>query len=274
GASRSFHGVGGLRGSMRRSLFFRRTYDWKEDLPPLTPWEDTILYEVHVRGFTCHPTSAVSKPGTFAGLVAKIPYLKELGVTAIELLPVHEFDEDDCPFTNSKTGEQLRNFWGYNSIAFGAPKAAYAARGVEHDQVNEFREMIRAFHAAGLEVILDVVFNHTGEGNDRGRTYSFRGLDNELYYMLGPNGEYLNFSGCGNTVNCNHPVVRNLILNCLHFWVADMHVDGLRFDLASVMGRDRRGNVLMDPPIVEMIAEDGVLKNTKLIAEPWDASGL
>jgi glycogen operon protein len=262
------------RAGTRHSLFFRRAFDWREDAPPLTPLEDSIIYEVHVRGFTCHPSSGVAHPGTFAGLVEKIPYLKQLGVTAVELLPVHEFDEDDCPFTNPLSGETLRNFWGYNSIAFAAPKAAYAASGPQHNQVAEFREMVRAFHEAGIEVILDVVFNHTGEGDDRGRTYSFRGLDNELYYMLGPDGNYLNFSGCGNTVNCNHPVVRDQILTCLRFWIAEMHVDGLRFDLASVLGRDRRGNVLVDPPIVEMIAEDGVLQGTKLIAEPWDAGGL
>jgi glycogen operon protein len=265
---------GHTRGADRRSLFVRRSYDWNEDGPPLTPLEDSIIYELHVRGFTCHPTSGVAHPGTFAGLVEKIPYLQKLGVTAVELLPVHEFDEDDCPFTNPHSGERLRNFWGYNSIAFGAPKAAYASRGPAHGQVNEFRDMVRAFHRAGLEVILDVVFNHTGEGDDRGHTYSFRGLDNELYYMLGPGGIYLNFSGCGNTVNCNHPVVRELILNCLRYWVAEMHIDGLRFDLASVFGRDSRGNVLVEPPIVEMIGEDGVLAGTKLIAEPWDAGGL
>jgi isoamylase len=260
--------------SPRRSLFIRRPYDWYEDSPALTPREDTIIYELHVRGFTCHPTSAISQPGTFAGLVEKIPYLTKLGVTAVELLPVHEFDEDDCPFSNPLTRDKLRNFWGYNSIAFGSPKASYAAGASAHSQVTEFRDMVRAFHRAGLEVILDVVFNHTGEGDDRGRTYSFRGLDNELYYMLGPAGNYLNFSGCGNTVNCNHPVVREQILNCLRFWVAEMHIDGLRFDLASVFGRDSRGNVLVEPPIVEMIGEDGVLAGTKLIAEPWDAGGL
>jgi glycogen operon protein len=264
----------GVRGTSRRSLFFRRSFDWREDVPPLTALEDSLIYELHVRGFTCHPTSGVASPGTFRGLVEKIPYLKELGITAVELLPVHEFNEDDCPFSNPLTGERLRNFWGYNSIAFAAPKAAYAASGPQHGQVSEFREMIRAFHAAGIEVILDVVFNHTGEGDDRGRTYSFRGLDNDLYYMLDPAGNYLNFSGCGNTVNCNHPVVRDLILTCLRFWVAEMHVDGLRFDLASVLGRDRHGNVLAEPPIVETIVEDGVLRDIKLIAEPWDASGL
>jgi glycogen operon protein len=263
-------------GACRRplSLFFRRAFDWREDAPPLIPLEDSIIYELHVRGFTCHPSSGVAYPGTFAGLVEKIPYLQQLGVTAVELLPIQDFNEADCPFTNPLTGDRLRNFWGYNSFAFAAPKAAYASTGRQFGQVTEFRDMVRAFHAAGIEVILDVVFNHTGEGNDRGRTYSFRGLDNELYYLLAPDGSYLNFSGCGNTVNCNHPVVRDLIMTCLRYWVAEMHVDGLRFDLASVFGRDPHGNVLVEPPIVETIAEDGVLADTKLIAEPWDASGL
>jgi glycogen operon protein len=258
----------------RHSLFFRRSFNWQEDAPPLTPFEDSIVYELHVRGFTCHASAGVAHPGTFAGLVERIPYLQQLGVTAVELLPIHEFDENDCIFRNPQTGERLRNFWGYNSIAFAAPKAAYASSGRDNGQINEFREMVRAFHAAGIEVILDVVFNHTGEGDHRGHTYSFRGLDNELYYMLAPDGSYMNFSGCGNTLNCNHPVVRQLLLNCLRFWVADMHVDGLRFDLASVFGRDYRGHVLVEPPVVELIAEDGVLADTKLIAEPWDAAGL
>jgi glycogen operon protein len=258
----------------RRSVFFRRSFNWREDAPTLTPLKDSIIYELHVRGFTCHPSSGVTHPGTFAGLIEKIPYLKSLGITAVELLPIHEFDECDCPFTNPLNGRRLRNFWGYNSIAFAAPKAAYASSGKEFGQVFEFREMVRAFHEAGIEVILDVVFNHTGEGNERGRTYSFRGLDNKLYYLLSHDGRYLNFSGCGNTVNCNHPVVRGLLLNCLRYWVADMHVDGLRFDLASVFGRDQNGNVLVEPPVVELIAEDSVLADTKLIAEPWDAAGL
>jgi glycogen operon protein len=257
-----------------RSVFLRRPFNWQEDAPVLTPPEDSVIYEMHVRGFSCHPSSMVAYPGTFAGVVEKIPYLRELGVTAIELLPIHEFDECDCPFENPLTGERHRNFWGYNSISFAAPKAAYAASGPEHGQVVEFRTMVQEMHKAGIEVYLDVVFNHTGEGDDRGRTYSFRGLDNDLYYMLRPDGSYLNFSGCGNTVNCNHPIIRQLLINCLRFWVADMHVDGLRFDLASVMGRDMHGNVLMEPPVVEMIAEDSVLADTKLIAEPWDAAGL
>jgi glycogen operon protein len=269
-----FNGAHQSRGTHRRSLYIRRSYEWRDDVPLVTPMEDSIVYELHVRGFTINPNALVSKPGTFIGLIEKIPYLQQLGVTAVELLPVFEFDEDDCVFVNPQTGQCLKNFWGYNSIAFAAPKAAYAHSGAEHNQVAEFRDMVRAFHEASIEVILDVVFNHTGEGDDRGRTYSFRGLDNKLYYMLGPGGNYLNLSGCGNTVNCNHPIVRELILTCLRFWIGEMHVDGLRFDLASVFGRDRNGNVLVDPPIVEMISEDGLLRDTKLIAEPWDAAGL
>ena len=259
----------------RRSLYFRGPrYDWGEDAPPLVPYEESVIYELHVRGFTCHPSSAVSKPGTFAGLIEKIPYLKWLGVTTVELLPIHEFDECDCPFVNPTTGQRNRNFWGYNTVAFGAPKAAFASNSLTHGQLHEFRDMVKAFHLAGMEVWLDVVFNHTGEGDDRGRTFSFRGLDNTIYYMLTPDGRYQNFTGCGNTLNCNHPLVRNLLMTCLRFWVGDMHVDGLRFDLASILGRDSKGHVLADPPILEMITEEGVLRDTKLIAEPWDAAGL
>jgi glycogen operon protein len=264
----------GERVTSRHSIYSRRPFHWQEDAPLLTPLEDTIIYELHVRGFTCSPSAGVTHPGTFTGLIEKIPYLQALGVTAVELLPIHEFDENDCPFYHPDTGEKLTNFWGYNSLAFAAPKASYAGTGAAHGQVNEFREMVRAYHAAGIEVYLDVVFNHTGEGDQRGRTFSFRGLDNRLYYMIGPDGRYLNFSGCGNTVNCNHPVIRDLLMSCLRYWVADMHVDGFRFDLASVMGRDYQGNVLHEPPVVEMIAEEGVLADTKLIAEPWDAAGL
>jgi len=259
----------------RRSLHHRGThYNWEDDAPPLTPLEDSIVYEVHVRGFTCHPSSKVAEPGTFRGLIEKIPYLKWLGVTAVELLPVFEWDECDCPFFDPDTGDKLVNFWGYNPVAFGAVKAAFAATAKAHGQNDEFRDAVKALHAAGIEVILDVVFNHTGEGDDRGRTFSFRGLDNELYYLLDDKGKYLNFTGCGNTVNCNHPVVRDLIMTCLRHWVGDMHVDGFRFDLASVLGRDRRGNVMIEPPVIESITEDGVLADTKLIAEPWDAAGL
>ena len=259
----------------RRSLYHRGPrYDWGEDAPPRTPLEDSIVYELHVRGFTCDPSSGVEHRGTYTGLIEKIPHLKELGVTAVELMPVFEWDECDCPFYDPDTGEKLTNFWGYNPVAFAAPKAAFAARAKEYGQVHEFRDMVKAFHAAGLEVVLDVVFNHTGEGDDRGRTYSFRGLDNELYYLLDDRGRYLNYTGCGNTVNCNHPVVRDLLMTCLRYWVGDMHVDGFRFDLASILGRDRKGNVMVEPPVIESITEDGVLADTKLIAEPWDAAGL
>lgn len=259
----------------RRSLYRRGPrYDWNGDTPPLTAHEDSIIYEVHVRGFTCDPTSGVKFPGTFRGLIEKIPYLQWLGVTAVELMPVFEWDECDCPFFHPDTGEKMTNFWGYNPIAFAAPKAAFAASAKTHGQTHEFRDMVRAMHEAGIEVILDVVFNHTGEGNDSGRTFSFRGLDNELYYLMDDRGGYLNYSGCGNTVNCNHPVVRDLIMTCLRYWVGDMHVDGFRFDLASILGRDRKGNVMVEPPVIESITEDGVLADTKLIAEPWDAAGL
>ena len=258
----------------RLSVFTSTPLPKYDDTHLCTPLEDSIIYELHIRGFTCHPTSMVANPGTFEGLIEKIPYLKDLGITAVEILPIHEFDENDCPFFDPTTGEKLRNFWGYNSISFNSAKSSYATIGNRHLQNHEFRKMVNAFHQAGIEVILDVVFNHTGEGNHRGKTYNFRGLDNSTYYMLDKDGNYLNFSGCGNTLNCNHPVVREMIMNSLRYWVAEMNVDGLRFDLASILGRDYTGNVLIEPPIVEMIAEDGVLADTKLIAEPWDAAGL
>jgi isoamylase len=268
------HGEPDPERTARRSLFTRHhTYDWGDDAPLRIPPEDSIVYELHVRGFTIHPSSGVKFPGTFRGLIEKIPYLKWLGVTTVELLPVFEFDERDCPFTNPESGQKLLNFWGYNPIGFAAPKAAYAASGRENGEDAEFRDLVKALHAAGIEVILDVVFNHTGEGDDRGRTYHLRGLDNGLYYLLDSRGHYLNYSGTGNTVNCNHPAVREQILTCLRYWVTDMHIDGFRFDLASVLGRDRTGQIIPNPPAVEMIADDGILAHTKLIAEPWDAGG-
>jgi len=236
--------------------------------------EDTILYELHVRGYTVDPSSGVRNPGTYAGLVEKIPYLKALGVTAVELLPIDEFDENDCPFVNPLTGEQLRNFWGYNTIAFGTPKAAYASNPEHTAPWEEFRGMVKAFHAAGIEVVLDVVFNHTAEGNHKGRTFNFRGLDNRLYYLLDEQGFFLDYTGCGNTLNSNHPVVRSLILSCLRNLVAEADIDGFRFDLASILGRNRRGEVMIEPPVIESISEDALLADTKMIAEPWDAAGL
>jgi glycogen operon protein len=230
---------------------------------------------MHVRGFTQHPNSNVKHPGTFAGIIEKIPYLQELGITAIELMPIAEFNENENTNINPVTGDELVNFWGYSPITFCAPKASYAADNKKGNQVREFKEMVKALHKAGIEVILDVVFNHTAEGGSDGPLLNFRGLDNSIYYLLDPvTREYLNFSGCGNTLNCNHPIVRQHIIACLHFWVIEMHVDGFRFDLASILGRDQNGVPLSNPPMVEMIAEDPILSHTKMIAEAWDAAGL
>ncbi len=251
-----------------------RNFEWDGDCPLLTPLEDSVIYELHVRGFTIHPSANVQSPGTFMGLTEKIPYLLDLGVTAVELMPVFEFDENENMRRNPRTGEPLLNYWGYSPIGFFSPNTSYASIAADAGALDEFREMVKKFHQAGLEVYLDVVFNHTAEGDERGPTISFRGLDNPTYYMLDQNGRYRNFSGCGNTFNCNHPVVRNFIMDVLHYWVAAMHVDGFRFDLASILGRDVNGEVLANPPILEMISRDPVLANTKLIAEAWDAAGL
>lgn len=248
-------------------------YDWEGDRPLGTPLKDSVIYEMHVRGFTIHPSSGVQRPGTFAGVIEKIPYLRELGITAVELMPIAEFNENETLFKNPFTDERLKNFWGYSPLSFFAPKSAYCCPG--NNQVNEFRDMVKALHQAGIEVILDVVFNHTAEGGMDGPTTSFRGIDNTIYYLLdAETREYLNYSGCGNTLNCNHPIVRNLIMSVLRWWVVEMHVDGFRFDLASILGRDQQGNVLSNPPVVEQIAEDPVLSSSKIIAEAWDAAGL
>ncbi|MBF0317087.1 MAG: glycogen debranching protein GlgX [Nitrospirae bacterium] len=261
--------------NIRRSLVMEDDYDWGYDKPLENPLRDSIIYEVHVRGFTAHPSSQVKAPGTYAGIVEKIPYLKELGVTAIELLPIAEFEELDSDRIDPSTGESLKNFWGYQPISFFAPKASYAAESKNGGQLREFKDMVRKLHEANIEVILDVVFNHTAEGNEMGPSFSFKGIDNSTYYIIDPiDGHYHNYSGCGNTLNCNHPVVRNMILDCLRFWVMEMHVDGFRFDLASILGRGRKGEVLRDPPLLERIAADPILANTKLIAEAWDAAGL
>ncbi|MFJ9942560.1 glycogen debranching protein GlgX [Streptomyces erythrochromogenes] len=262
------------RGYQYRSRVCLQDFDWADDTPLGIPAEDLVVYEAHVRGFTRHPNSGVTAPGTFAGLREKIPYLKELGVNCIELLPVFEFDESDNPRSNPETGEKLFDYWGYNTVSFFAPKAGYAATGRYGMQGDEFRTLIKDLHAAGIEVILDVVFNHTAEGNEQGPTISFKGLDNATYYMLTPEGYYFNFSGTGNTVNCNHPVVRNFVLDCLRHWVADYHIDGFRFDLAAILGRSLDGTPLPNPPLLELLAYDPVLRHTKLIAEAWDAGGL
>lgn len=249
-------------------------FDWQGDRALETPLEDLVIYEAHVRGFTAHDSSAVKHPGTFAGLREKIPYLKALGINAIELMPIHEFDELDNDFVDPQSGEPLKNYWGYSTIGFFAPKAGYAASGEFGMQVDEFKALIKELHKNGIEIILDVVFNHTGEGGEDRPNISFRGLDNKTYYMLRPDGRYQNFSGCGNTMNCNNPVVRNMVLDCLRYWVSEYHIDGFRFDLASIMGRDAHGTPLPNPPLLEALAYDPVLGKTKLIAEAWDAGGL
>jgi glycogen operon protein len=249
-------------------------FDWRGDQPLRHPWESTVIYELHVRGYTIHPSALVQTPGTYRGLIEKIPYLKDLGVTAVELMPVQEFNENESSHVNPQTGERLKNYWGYDPIAFFAPKASYASVRQDGAQALEFREMVRAFHAEGLEVILDVVFNHTAESSELGPTLSFRGLDNAIYYWLEEDKRfYRDFTGTGHTVNAAHPVVRDLILDALRYWVIEMHVDGFRFDLASVLGRDREGRVLADAPLLERIAEDPILRDAKLIAEAWDTAG-
>ena len=249
-------------------------FDWQGDQPLCHPWESTVIYELHVRGYTIHPSAGVSCPGTYRGLIQKIPYLKDLGVTAVELMPVQEFNEKQLLRHNPQTGERLTNYWGYDPLGFFAPKASYASVRGDGAQVLEFKEMVRAFHAEGLEVILDVVFNHTVEGNELGPTLSLRGIDNAIYYWLDDDKRfYRDFTGTGQTINATHPVVRDLILDALRYWVMEMHVDGFRFDLASVLGRDRDGHVLADAPLLERIAEDPILRDTKLIAEAWDAAG-
>lgn len=256
----------------RRGRVLVDDFDWEEDAPPAIPLAETVIYELHVRGFTRHPSSGVQHPGTFLGLCEKIPHLKNLGVTAVQLMPILEFDELDHARTHPVTGELLKNYWGYSTLSFFAPKASFAVEPGQ--QVREFKEMVRAFHQAGIEVILDVVYNHTCEGNESGPTLSFRGLDNAIYYMLDKEGRCYNFSGCGNTFNCNHPVVRELIIDSLCYLVAELHVDGFRFDLASIMSRGTNGKVLEDAPLLQHIAEHPVLTRTKLLAEPWDAAGL
>ena len=247
-----------------------RTYDWEGDAPLQTPSSQTIVYEMHVRGFTCHPSSGVAekKRGTFAGVVEKIPYLKELGVTAVELMPVFQFDPQDAP-------SERVNYWGYAPVSFFAPHQAYSSRQDPLEPLDEFRDMVKALHRAGIEVILDVVFNHTAEGNHDGPTLSFRGLDNPTYYILEQDrARYANYSGTGNTLNANHPIVRRMILDSLRYWVKEMHVDGFRFDLAAILERDESGQLMPNPPVLWDIESDPELAGTKLIAEAWDAAGL
>jgi isoamylase len=261
-------------GAMPKCVFTHEYFHWQDDLPPRHPWSKTVIYETHVRGFTVHPSSGIAHPGTYRGLMEKIPYLKELGVTAVELMPVHEFNECQVPGINPQTGQPLRNYWGYDPVAFFAPKASYSSAGGLGQQKLEFKEMVRALHRAGIEVILDVVFNHTAEGNELGPTLSFRGIDNAIFYTLASDQRYYkNYAGTGNTINANHPVVRGHILDALRYWVVEMHVDGFRFDLASILGRDGSGKPLANAPLLERIAEDPILRDVKIIAEAWDIAG-
>ncbi len=269
----SFRSEGGAA-TMPKCIVVEDNFDWQGDRPLNYPLRESIIYEAHIRGLTSHGSAEVEHPGTYRGAIEMIPYLQDLGITSVEFLPIHEFDEYEVRRHNPLTGERLTNYWGYNTIAFFAPKGSYAADGALGEQVNEFKEMVREFHKAGIEVILDVVFNHSGEGSELGPTLNFRGIDNTTYYMLEDNPRYYrNFSGTGNTLNCNNPVMRTLITEALHYWVVDMHVDGFRFDLGSILGRDQTGKLLDNAPILERIAEDPILRNTKIIAEAWDAGG-
>jgi len=249
-------------------------FDWEGVTPPKRGWADTVIYEMHVRGYTRDESAGVDHPGTFRGVIEKIPYLQDLGVTAVELMPVQEFNEFEVDHPNPLTGEELRNFWGYNPTAFMAPSGHFAADGSHGQQVIEFKQMVKELHRAGIEVFLDVVFNHTAEGHELGPTFSWRGFDNSIYYMLEADRRYFrDYTGTGNTVKADHPVVRDLILDALRYWVLEMHVDGFRFDLASVLGRDQNGDLLAEAPLIERIAEDPILRDIKIIAEAWDAAG-
>jgi glycogen operon protein len=263
--------------SMKSLVVDPSHFDWQGVERPRIDPSQRVIYEVHVRGMTRHPSSGCEHPGTFRGVIDKIPYLKSLGVTTVELLPVFAFDEYDLPFTNPRTGESLTNYWGYNPIGFFAPHRGYYIEDWGTMRyLTGFREMVRALHRAGIEIFLDVVFNHTGEGAEGGPTLSFRGIENQVYYLSKPDdpGSYANYSGVGNTLNCNHPIVRRLILDSLRYWVDVMRVDGFRFDLASVLARDEKGEPMKDPPLPWEIEADPILQRTQLIAEAWDAGGL
>lgn len=255
-----------------RARVVKSSFDWGNIKQLEQPFEDLVIYEIHVRGYTKDKSSGVSAPGTFAGLKDKIPYLKDLGINAVELMPIFEFDEMES--ARVVDGVQLYNYWGYNTVSFFAPNTSYAFNEEHNHEGDELKSLIKALKENGIEVILDVVFNHTAEGNEMGPCFSFKGIDNNVYYMLTPDAHYYNFSGCGNVMNCNHPVVRNFIIDCLRHWAIEYRVDGFRFDLASILGRDKNGAPMANPPILESLAFDPVLGKMKLIAEAWDAGGL
>lgn len=250
----------------------RNDFDWGNCKQPLTPLEDLVIYELHVRGFTEDPSSGVRFPGTFAGVLEKLPYLKDLGVTAVELMPIFEFDE--MLSRRDFYGRELMDYWGYNTVSFFAPNTSYTGKVEYNREGDELKQMIKTLNENGIEVFLDVVFNHTAEGNENGPFFSFKGIDNNIYYMLTPDGYYYNFSGCGNTLNCNHPIVQQMILDCLRYWVTAYRVDGFRFDLASILGRNEDGSPMSKPPLLQSLAFDPILGKVKLIAEAWDAGGM
>ena len=271
-AGQRLWGIPQMEGDVYRARVVKDDFDWKDSGQPLIPMEDLIIYEMHVRGFTKHDSSGVAHPGTFAGLREKIPYLKELGINAVELMPIFEFDEmRDYRVVDDKP---VMNYWGYNTVCFFAPNTSYTAKVEYNKEGTELKELISALHENGIECILDVVFNHTAEGDERGPCFSFKGFDNNIYYMLTPDGNYYNFSGCGNTLNCNHPIVHQMILECLRYWTTAYHVDGFRFDLATILGRNEDGSPMSKPPLLQSLAFDPILGNVKLIAEAWDAGGL
>ncbi len=271
-AGQRLWGIPQMEGDVYRARVVKDDFDWKDSGQPLIPMEDLIIYEMHVRGFTKHDSSGVKHPGTFAGLREKIPYLKELGINAVELMPIFEFDEmRDYRVVDDKP---VMNYWGYNTVCFFAPNTSYTAKVEYNKEGTELKELISALHENGIECILDVVFNHTAEGDERGPCFSFKGFDNNIYYMLTPDGNYYNFSGCGNTLNCNHPIVHQMILECLRYWTTAYHVDGFRFDLATILGRNEDGSPMSKPPLLQSLAFDPILGNVKLIAEAWDAGGL
>ena len=262
---------------LHRGRIIQEDYDWDGDNLLEIPSEESIIYEMHVRGFTRHPSSGVKYPGTFSGIIEKLPYLKDLGINCIELMPIAEFDEFENERVDPQTGEILLNYWGYSPVCFFAPKAGYASCGKLKDATmvaDELKTLVKEAHKQGIEVILDVVLNHTAEGNENGPTISFRGIDNSTYYLLTPEGWYYNFSGTGNTFNCNNPITRNMLLDCLRYWVSEYHIDGFRFDLAAILGRDHSGTPMANPPLLETLSFDPILSKCKLIAESWDAGGL
>lgn len=263
-------------GEKKKGIYHARvvkeSFDWGDMPQSKKELNDLIIYELHVRGFTRHHSSGVKHKGTFAGIKEKIPYLKELGINAVELMPIFEFDETMS--MREIDGRKLLDYWGYNSVSFFAPNTSYASSEEYNKEGTELKELIKELHDNGIEVILDVVFNHTAEGNEKGPVFSFKGLDNQIYYMLTPDGNYYNFSGCGNTLNCNHPVVRQMILESLRYWTVNYRIDGFRFDLASILGRNQDGSPMNRPPLLSILTYDPILSNVKLIAEAWDAGGM